>query len=118
MSAVKEIEETRNTVEAQNEAVKNTGNSFEAISVSIENLSSNVAQIDLLNREMITIKGKMFEIIQNVANTAKDTSKSTDEMSAYIEEQLATMTEIIEMLNASSITATELSESIKMFKTE
>ena len=51
-------------------------------------------------------------------NTAKGTSQSTDEVSAYIEEQLATMDTIIEMLLDSSSTATQLNEEIEVFKTE
>lgn len=118
MSAVKEIETTRKKVEVQNKAAANTGESFKSISLSIENLSSNVDHIAGLNKEMIEIKARMFDMIQKVAEMAKDTSLSTDEMSAYIEEQIATMDHIVEMLIISSDTANKLSDEMKNFRTE
>ncbi|WP_054742534.1 methyl-accepting chemotaxis protein [Cellulosilyticum ruminicola] len=118
IGAVKEMEEIITAVEAQNQAVENTGSSFKAMSLSIENLASNVEKIDHLNKEMVKIKEQMFEIIQSVADMAKNTSASTQEMSAYVEDQLYTMTQVRDMLTASSTTATKLGESIKIFKTE
>lgn len=116
--AVKEIETTRKTVEEQNEAVANTGKSFETISSSIQNLSLNVNHIAGLNENMIEIKERMYEMIQKVADMAKDTSKSTDEMSVYIEEQIKTMNSIVDMLRVSADTAQILNKEMEQFKTE
>ncbi|WP_054740906.1 hypothetical protein [Cellulosilyticum ruminicola] len=82
----------------------------------IKEMVNNLMEKGEINVALIEghpFKEKMYEMIQMVADMAKDTSKSTDEMSAYIEEQVATMNDIVDMLKVSVDTAQVLNKEME-----
>ncbi|MBP3887173.1 MAG: methyl-accepting chemotaxis protein [Cellulosilyticum sp.] len=118
ITAVVEIKSTTEAIQKQNDAVSDTGKSFENMYSSIETVSMNIKDISKLNEQMNMIKDEMFKIIEEVAQTATNTSHSTEEMTEYLIKQLDKINQVTQLLEDSAITAQALNEAIKSFKTE
>ena len=117
-TAVTEMEESQKIMEIQTQAVKMTGDSFNGIYNSIENLSKNIDNIEVLNENMINIKDTVEQVVKGLAVKAEENSEATEQMSAFTEEQLATMNEMSNIISELILSVETLNSEISIFKTE
>lgn len=117
-TAVTEMEESQKIMEIQTQAVKMTGDSFNGIYNSIENLSKNIDNIEVLNENMINIKDTVEQVVKGLAVKAEENSEATEQMSAFTEEQLATMNEMSNIISELILSVETLNSEISIFKIE
>lgn len=115
-TAVFEMNNAKEISDKQTHSVTETGKSFKIISDSIQNLISNINKIYTLNDDMITMKNKIVEVIENISAETEETSASAEEISASTQEQLATMEEFGKITNELTSYTDDLNKEISKFK--
>lgn len=115
-TAVIEMNNAKEISDKQTLSVVETGNSFKIIFDSVQNLISNINQVCMLNENMITMKNKIVEVIENISAETEETSASAEEISASTEEQLATMEEVGRITHELTEYTYELNKEISKFK--
>lgn len=115
-AAVIEINNAKEISDRQTNSVVKTGESFEIIFDSVENLISNINNIYKLNNNMITMKNEIVSVIKNISEDTEETSASTEEISAAINEQLIVIEGIGSVTNELALYVDELDGKIAKFK--
>lgn len=114
--AVTTMEEVTSITELQSKNVADTNDKFIGIANSIENISSVIHMINESGKQMIEKKDMIIEIIQNLSAISEENAAGTQEASASVEEQTATMAEIASASEALGRLAIDLQEGISKFK--
>lgn len=114
--AVTTMEEVTSITELQSKNVSDTNDKFIGIASSIENMSSVIYMINESGKQMIEKKDMIIEIIQNLSAISEENAAGTQEASASVEEQTATMAEIANASEGLGRLAIDLQEGISKFK--
>ena len=114
--AVTTMEEVTSITELQSKNVSDTNDKFIGIANSIENMSSVIHMINESGKQMIEKKDMIIEIIQNLSAISEENAAGTQEASASVEEQTATMAEIASASEGLGRLAIDLQEGISKFK--
>lgn len=114
--AVTEIEQANQNVVLQTEAVNKTGEAFNELNSSIEGLVKNINHIAHLNNDMFISKGKMENVIKEIAIKAMNNSSSAEEIAAATEEQVQLMNNTSETLQELISYADQLNNELSKFK--
>lgn len=114
--AVTTMEEVTSITELQNKNVADTNDKFIGIANSIENMGSLIHMINESGKQMIEKKDMIVEIIQNLSAISEENAAGTQEASASVEEQTATMAEIASASEGLGRLAIDLQEGISKFK--
>ena len=114
--AVTTMEEVTSITELQSKNVSDTNDKFIGIANSIENMSSVIHMINESGKQMIEKKDMIIEIIQNLSAISEENAAGTQEASASVEEQTATMAEIASDSEGLGRLAIDLQEGISKFK--
>lgn len=92
--AVASIEETKEIVNEQNEAVEDTRRIFNDISSSIHELIDKVSNVTDFSIGMNKKKENIISMIENLSAISQETAASTEEVSAATEEQSASIQQV------------------------
>ena len=96
--------------------VQETGESFNSILNSIENVSSEIEEVSAISEEMSAGVEQVNASVAEVATIIKTTAENTAKISEGSEEQLASMNEISEASAALAKMSEDLSDIVKQFK--
>lgn len=114
--AVKTMGEVTEISKLQGKSVEQTNNKFIGISKAIEKMNEIINFINKSGDEMISKKDVIVEIIHNLSSISEENAAGTEEASASVEEQTATMLEIANASEVLSDLAREMQETIAKFK--
>ena len=117
-SAVKEVEIAKQNTISQTEAVKETGKSFENLFESVEGLSEDINNIEVLNTKIVEIKEGLENVVNNISMRADKNSGIAQQISANTEEQLAVQSMLRERLEELSKCTHKLEGEVSFFKTD
>ncbi|AKA67510.1 methyl-accepting chemotaxis protein [Clostridium scatologenes] len=115
-TAVKAMEETKNSVTEQNNVVSETKSIFAEIITSINKLTSQIQLVKKKAEETINNKDEIVAKIQNISAVSEEIAASTEEVSASTEEITATMDEFLINANSLKQLSIELEAQINKFK--
>lgn len=114
--AVETIIQMNTIVDEQSESVDSTKEKFEGISQAIENTKEF---IEVLNKSAKDVEEKrvfIMDIINALSQKSEDNAASTEQASASVEEEAATMLQIAEDSKELSKLAKSMNDSIERFK--
>lgn len=115
-SAVTEMEKVKGIVASQGNSVDLTNERFMGIANAIEEIRELTSIIDESERKMDMKKDQVIQVIQNLSAISEENAAGTQEASASVEEQTASMMEIVNASEALAMLASEMVESIVKFK--
>ena len=115
-NAVTRMKEVSNLTDSQTEGVELTKEKFEGIAIAIEKTKDIVKELNLSSQEMENKKDEIVDIIQNLSAIAEENAAGTQEASASVEEQTASMVEIFNSSEALAQLAVDLMEYIGKFR--
>lgn len=115
---VERAESSENILKSQNEAVGKSLTVFKRISDSMEELAEKVDAIMSSVTDMDSYKNETMSSINNISAVSQEIAASTEEVSASTEEQLSAIEELSSHAKQLGVAASELNESISIFKTE
>jgi len=113
--AVETMEVAEEIVIEQSKGVRETNEKFNGIASSVEEMKAITQLIQQSGSEMDKKKNLMIEVIQNLSAISQENAASTEEVSATIEEQTASMVEIMDSSSKLESLAYEMKESINRF---
>ncbi|MDR7855467.1 cache domain-containing protein [Tissierella sp.] len=114
--AVTTMKEVSEISKLQNQSVEQTNDKFIGISKAIESMNKVIDLINKSGQEMINKKDVIVEIIYNLSSISQENAAGTEEASASVEEQTATMMEIANSSEILAGLANEMQEAISKFK--
>lgn len=110
------MEHVEKIVTSQNESVKNTNDKFAGISLAIENMKKAIEELNVSGKEMENKKNNIVTIIENLSAVSQENAAGSEQVSASVEEQTASMIEISDSSEALAKLAEEMQRSISKFK--
>ncbi|ADU30601.1 methyl-accepting chemotaxis protein [Evansella cellulosilytica] len=108
--------EGRESVEGGLTLVNDAGNEFETISLSVNDLTTQIAQILRAVKENTEGTNKMQTFIEEAAKIAEESASYSQNVAASTEEQMASMEEISASAETLSSMAEELLNEVRKFK--
>ncbi|KYH35504.1 methyl-accepting chemotaxis protein McpC [Clostridium tepidiprofundi DSM 19306] len=117
-TAVFEMKNTNLNMDIQNKSVKDTGDAFNLIYSTIENLIEHIDKIEKLNNDMILLKDNIVESIEEISEMSQQNSATTEEITASAENQINTMDNVNEVAEKLKKFAELLKAEISIFKTK
>lgn len=115
-AAVSEIHIVTDNTAKQTKAVEDTKEAFQIMRGSVDEVNDTVNHIGTLNQNMIDVKVLMEQIMEGFMDKIKNNSFHTQNISAMTEEQLASMMNLEESLEAITESSKRLKEEIGQFK--
>jgi len=115
-NAVIQMKEVGEIVASQTNSVSITNNKFEGIATSVEEVRELVHLIGEINRKMEGERDQVIEVIQYLSSISEENAAGTQEASASVEEQTASMGEIANASEALAQLANEMQESVSKFR--
>lgn len=100
----------------QNQSVEQSNDKFIGISKAIGDMNDVIDKINKSGKEMINKKDFIIQIIYNLSSISQQNAAGTEEASASVEEQTATMVEIANASEVLAELASEMKETISKFK--
>ncbi|MGL5149663.1 MAG: methyl-accepting chemotaxis protein [Clostridium sp.] len=113
---VKSIENVNDTMNIQNENVRETEMSFESIYSGVQVLSQGISRIEELNKNMIDKKVCISDSIQSLAAGIEETSASNEEITAFTDSQLKEVEKVQSLSSEILVINENLVEKLKTFK--
>ena len=113
--AVTEMEEAQKIVEKQTDSVNHTESMFKGISTSVEAMRDSISELESSARNMNQKKDEVLDSISNLSAISEENAAGTQEASAAVEEQTASLLEIAEASGNLSKQAQEIQENINKF---
>lgn len=101
--------------EEQNDIVSETGQSFMAISNSVNENNEITEEIMQLTNTIVEKEKQLMKSTENYASISEDTAAGTEEISAAIEEQTAAMEQLTHLASELESIASDMQEEIKRF---
>ena len=101
--------------EEQNDIISETGQSFMAISNSVNENSEMTEEIMELTNTIVEKEKQLMKSTENYASISEDTAAGTEEISAAIEEQSAAMEQLTHLASELDSIASDMQEEIKRF---
>lgn len=101
--------------EEQNDIVSETGQSFMAISNSVNENNEMTEEIMQLTNTIVEKEKQLMKSTENYASISEDTAAGTEEISAAIEEQTAAMEQLTHLASELESIASDMQEEIKRF---
>lgn len=115
-SAVETTMKVKDIVKEQNSSVSLTEDKFDLIAVAIEQTES-ISQKLVDSSELLSVNKEMiYNLMANLSAIAEENAAGSQQASASIEEQTATVEEIAKSSESLSLVAMELMELVKQFK--
>lgn len=114
--AVTVMEKGTNEVAAGMTVVQETGEGFQRILKSIEEVSTQIQEVSAVSEEMSASVEQVSASIEEMARIAQDSASNTQNVASSSEEQLASMEEISSSASSLSKMAEELQMLIRKFK--
>jgi methyl-accepting chemotaxis protein len=114
--AVSEMNITKGVIMDQFGAVEETKNIFGEISNTILNLKNEVEQIKEMNKEMISKKDTIVNVMEEIAASAQQNSAAVEQISASSQEQVSGMEEVSKTAEQLNFLAQNLELEIGKFK--
>ena len=115
--AVKTVEALTEAVTLQNTSVDRTNQVYEGISVAIDNMKDDISEMILSCQAMVDRKNEIIGTIDSLSAISEENAAGTEEVSASIQEQTASM-EIIANISQELVKVTEeMASTIIGFKT-
>jgi methyl-accepting chemotaxis protein len=102
--------------DSQAESVKNTGDEFALIAMSIDSVKEIIEKLNSFAELMTANKNKIIDLTQNLSAISEENAAGTEEASASMEEQAATMGDISNSGDDLAAVAEELHKLIQKFK--
>ena len=115
-TAVRAMDEAKNTVTENDKAVESTKYIFDKISSKINSLTTNVHEVEIYSKSMSERKDEIVSVMESLSAVAEETSASAQQVSASTEEQLASMEEITSSSQTLAELSKELQQRIDQFK--
>lgn len=98
------------------EVVKETGEGFQRILTSIENVAGQIQEVSAITEEVAASTEQINATIEDMADIANTSSSNTQNVAAASEEQMASMQEISNSASSLSNMAEDLQELVGRFK--
>jgi methyl-accepting chemotaxis protein len=114
--AVTTIERVSNIANEQTQSVINSKDKYMLIYEAMKKADKEIEQLNVSGLEMNSMKDTILDTLQNLSAIAQENSAATEEVTATIEEQVASMGEITNGSEALSELAQELQSIIVKFK--
>jgi len=114
--AVETINEVNVIIKEQVESVKETENKYMEISKAVDISVGAIDQLNMSEQAMETKKAEILDTIQSLSAIAEENAASTEEASASVIQQSASMKDIVQASSSLSDLALDLSNSISKFK--
>ncbi len=117
-STVKAADEARKAVEEQVSAVKETDTSFRSVYEAMEDISSQMTNVNNTVKEMIQSREKTQESIEDISAVSEEAAATAQEVSASTQEMMAGSESLSILAKEMNTMAQDLAEVIKAFKLE
>lgn len=114
--AVEQIKKVEETVALQSNSVNDTNHKFEGIAGSIEEIRELVDALDEIDRQMEIERDQVIQVVEHLSSISEENAAGTQQASASVEEQTASMAEISNASEALAQLASEMQESVVKFK--
>ncbi|HHV39527.1 MAG TPA: methyl-accepting chemotaxis protein [Tepidimicrobium sp.] len=113
-----EMDRANDTLERSNHVVEETLGSFDTIQEAVANTLEQINKLTLSIDSVGVQKDEVVLSIKSITSIAQESSASTEEVTAAMEEQLATMEEIANMTQQLSKMANDLEKAVDSFSLE
>lgn len=100
----------------QNAAVESSGALFSDLNESVEMSSSKLSNVVTALEELTAVKNEMVDIVMTIYKVAESSAAASEEVSASVEEQTASMDEINNMAHQLKLHAQTLQDTMAKFK--
>lgn len=110
------MEESKEMLQSQGHAIKETEEIFNVIVNSITNLTEAIEKIKTLNHKMHENKEEVRSQVENIAAVSEESASISEEVTASTEEVNATMNELTEHSVALQDLSNQLKKEIRQFK--
>ncbi|MCM1988624.1 methyl-accepting chemotaxis protein [Oceanirhabdus seepicola] len=114
--AVARTQEISSISDIQTENIKNTNAKFEGIANAIDTLKGIIENLNLSGEEMKKMQEQIIDVMENLSAISEENATGTQEASASVEEQTASMNEIAESSEFLGVLAEEMQKGIEKFK--
>jgi len=114
--AVEQINKLEHTVELQSNSVNVTNHKFEGIASSIEEIRGLADVLDKIDKQMEIERDQVIQVVEHLSSISEENAAGTQQASASVEEQTASMAEISDASEALAQLASEMQESVAKFK--
>lgn len=115
-NAVISIAAAAEIVKSQNEIVDNTSKKFNGISSAIEIMKSEITILNDASQKMEDKKGDIIDVISNLSAISQENAAGTEQASASVEQQTASIMEIADSTNFLAELAQKMMIEIEKFK--
>lgn len=115
-SAVARTQEISSISEIQTENIKNTNEKFKGIANAIDILKGIIKNLNVSGEEMKKMQEQIIDVMENLSAISEENATGTQEASASVEEQTASMNEIAEASEFLGVLAEEMQDGITKFK--
>ncbi|ROR30540.1 methyl-accepting chemotaxis sensory transducer with Cache sensor [Mobilisporobacter senegalensis] len=116
LKAQQTMEETEKVIQAQNEAVNNTKESFVSIDKGVENIVSKISNITNSLDLVIESKTRVMTMIEHVSVVSEETAVAAQEVSAATEEQNAASEQVNALAEEMNEMAKHMESAVKAFQ--
>lgn len=116
--AVHEVKTSRENSIKQKNAVEESEKTFGILYESVDLLSKDINEVEILNVKMMNLKDSIEIIINKLSERANENSSLTQQISANTEEQLAVQLELKERLSEITEYISDVQKDIDYFKTK
>ncbi|GAU75538.1 methyl-accepting chemotaxis protein [Fusibacter sp. 3D3] len=113
--AVNTVQTVKVSVEEQNIGVNDTKSKFEGISIAIEKMRAVILNLDHSSKGISIKKDEIIGIINNLSAISEENAASTQQASASVEQQTASLAEIADACDALAHLAEDMQASITKF---
>lgn len=114
--AVNKMTEVNTIINSQNKSVTQTEEKFESIAQAIESMKEVIFSLNTSSENMNQNKDKLVELMQNLFGIAQENAAGSEEASAAMEQQTASIIETANSSKALAKIADNLDELVKKFK--
>lgn len=114
--AVEAMEKAKQIVKKQSDSVTHTESMFSGISDSVETMGVSISQLEKSADSMNQKKEEVLSTISNLSAISEENAAGTQEASASVEEQTASLLEIVKASENLSRQAEEIQTNINRFK--
>ncbi len=113
---VTQMKESEMTIYKQEEATRQTQDSFNKINEQINDMVSKIESTSSKISKVIEQVGHLNESLQNVSAITEESASSAEEVSASVEEQVLGITEMASLATVLNNLSVELQKNVNLFK--
>ncbi|TCK93250.1 methyl-accepting chemotaxis sensory transducer with Cache sensor [Natranaerovirga hydrolytica] len=115
-SVVDTMGQLENSVDEQSKSVENTNHKFLSIAASIEKMNDIINSVNQSSHDMEMKKNEVIKVINDLSAISEENAAGTQQVSASVEEQTASMAQIADASEALSQLAEKMKTYIKKMK--